>query len=63
MHLIKMLKAARLLEDTLVTFGVANFGRTVYSQGTLNLSDNYGRDHHPRCFTTWNVWSRRQARF
>ncbi len=28
------------------------FGRTVYSQGKLNLED-YGRDHHPRCFTMW----------
>jgi len=36
---------------TLVVWG-GEFGRTVYSQGTLT-ADNYGRDHHPRCFTIW----------
>jgi hypothetical protein len=40
-----------LLEDTLVVWG-GEFGRTVYCQGTLTV-DNYGRDHHPRCFTVW----------
>ena len=49
--LIKDLKQRGLLEDTLVIWG-GEFGRTVYSQGTL-LADNYGRDHHPRCFTKW----------
>jgi hypothetical protein len=39
------------LEDTLVIWG-GEFGRTVYSQGILT-ADNYGRDHHPRCFTMW----------
>lgn len=49
--LIKDLKQRGLLEDTLVVWG-GEFGRTVYSQGTLT-QDNYGRDHHPRCFTMW----------
>ncbi len=40
-----------LLADTLVVWG-GEFGRTVYSQGKLT-ADNYGRDHHPRCFTMW----------
>ncbi len=40
-----------LLDDTLVVWG-GEFGRTVYSQGKLT-ADNYGRDHHPRCFTMW----------
>jgi hypothetical protein len=40
-----------LLEDTLVVWG-GEFGRTVYCQGTLT-QHNYGRDHHPRCFTIW----------
>jgi uncharacterized protein (DUF1501 family) len=40
-----------LLEDTLVVWG-GEFGRTVYSQGKLTATD-YGRDHHPRCFTIW----------
>jgi hypothetical protein len=47
--LIKDLKMRGLLEDTLVVWG-GEFGRTNYSQGTLT-EDNYGRDHHPRCFT------------
>ena len=40
-----------MLKDTLVVWG-GEFGRTVYSQGTLT-EDNYGRDHHPRCFSVW----------
>ncbi|MDP7135602.1 MAG: DUF1501 domain-containing protein, partial [Planctomycetota bacterium] len=40
-----------LLEDTLVVWG-GEFGRTVYCQGKLTRK-NYGRDHHPRCFTMW----------
>ena len=49
--LIKDLKERGLLEDTLVIWG-GEFGRTAYCQGRLT-SDNYGRDHHPRCFTMW----------
>lgn len=49
--LIKDLKARGLLEDTLVVWG-GEFGRTVYSQGTLT-QDNYGRDHHPRNYCMW----------
>lgn len=49
--LVKDLKQRGLLEDTLVIWG-GEFGRTVYSQGKLT-KDNYGRDHHPRCFTIW----------
>ena len=49
--LIKDLKQRGLLEDTLVIWG-GEFGRTVYSQGKLT-NTNYGRDHHPRCFTMW----------
>ncbi len=49
--LVKDLKQCGLLEDTLVIWG-GEFGRTVYSQGQLT-EDNYGRDHHPRCFTMW----------
>jgi hypothetical protein len=45
------LKRRGLLEDTLVIWG-GEFGRTVYSQGKLT-PDDYGRDHHPRCFTMW----------
>jgi hypothetical protein len=48
--LIKDLKQRGMLEDTLVVWG-GEFGRTVYSQGALT-QDNYGRDHHGRCFTT-----------
>ncbi len=47
--LINDLKQRGLLEDTLIVWG-GEFGRTIYSQGTLTES-NYGRDHHPRCFT------------
>jgi hypothetical protein len=49
--LIKDLKQRGLLEDTLVIWG-GEFGRTIYSQGELTAT-NYGRDHHPRCFTIW----------
>ena len=49
--LVLDLKARGLLDDTLVIWG-GEFGRTVYCQGTLTASD-YGRDHHPRCFTIW----------
>jgi hypothetical protein len=49
--LIQDLKQHGLLEDTLVIWG-GEFGRTVYSQGELT-AENYGRDHHPRCFTLW----------
>jgi hypothetical protein len=49
--LLKDLMARGLLDDTLVIWG-GEFGRTVYSQGELT-ADNYGRDHHPRCFTVW----------
>ncbi len=47
--LIKDLKQRGLLEDTLIVWG-GEFGRTIYSQGTLTET-NYGRDHHPRCFS------------
>jgi hypothetical protein len=49
--LIQDLKERGLLKDTLVVWG-GEFGRTVYCQGKLT-ADNYGRDHHPRCFTMW----------
>jgi uncharacterized protein (DUF1501 family) len=49
--LITDLKRRGMLEDTLVVWG-GEFGRTVYSQGKLTAND-YGRDHHPRCFTMW----------
>ena len=47
--LIEDLEQRGLLEDTLVVWG-GEFGRTIYSQGALTEA-NYGRDHHPRCFT------------
>jgi uncharacterized protein (DUF1501 family) len=47
--LIKDLKQRGLLEDTLIVWG-GEFGRTIYSQGAITAND-YGRDHHPRCFT------------
>jgi hypothetical protein len=47
--LLKDLKQRGLLDDTLIVWG-GEFGRTIYSQGTLT-ADNYGRDHHPRCFS------------
>lgn len=49
--LIKDLKQRGLLDETLLVWG-GEFGRTVYSQGDLTMTD-YGRDHHPRCFTVW----------
>ncbi|HND53140.1 MAG TPA: DUF1501 domain-containing protein [Pirellulaceae bacterium] len=49
--LIKDLKQRGMLDDTLVIWG-GEFGRTIYSQGSLT-KDNYGRDHHPRNFTMW----------
>jgi hypothetical protein len=49
--LISDLEQRGMLEDTLVVWG-GEFGRTVYCQGRLT-KDDYGRDHHPRCFTVW----------
>ncbi len=49
--LLKDLKQRGLLDDTLVVFG-GEFGRTTFGQGKLTRT-NYGRDHHPKCFTTW----------
>jgi hypothetical protein len=49
--LVADLKARGMLDDTLVIWG-GEFGRTVYCQGRLT-ADDYGRDHHPRCFTMW----------
>jgi hypothetical protein len=49
--LVQDLRARGLLDETLVVWG-GEFGRTVYSQGTLT-KDNYGRDHHPRNFCMW----------
>lgn len=49
--LVKDLKQRGMLDDTLVVCG-GEFGRTTYCQGRLS-STNYGRDHHPRCFSIW----------
>jgi hypothetical protein len=49
--LIQDLKQRGMFDDTLVIWG-GEFGRTIYSQGGLS-KQNYGRDHHPRCFTWW----------
>jgi len=49
--LIKDLKRRGMLDDTLVVWG-GEFGRTAYCQGNLK-KENYGRDHHPRCFSIW----------
>src|SRR5258706_451036 len=49
--LVQDLKQRGLLDDTLIVSGRA-FGRTVYCQGALTQT-NYGRDHHPRCFSMW----------
>lgn len=49
--LITDLKQRGMLDDTLVVWG-GEFGRTVYCQGRLTATE-YGRDHHPRCFTIW----------
>lgn len=49
--LVRDLEQRGLLEDTLIIWG-GEFGRTVFSQGKLTAT-NFGRDHHPRCFTVW----------
>ena len=49
--LIQDLAERGMLDDTLVVWG-GEFGRTVYCQGKLT-EDDYGRDHHPRCFSLW----------
>ncbi|MCA9239684.1 MAG: DUF1501 domain-containing protein, partial [Planctomycetales bacterium] len=49
--LVQDLKQRGLLDETIVIWG-GEFGRTIYSQGGLS-HENYGRDHHPRCFTMW----------
>ena len=49
--LIKDLKQRGMLDETLIVWG-GEFGRTVYCQGKL-AKENYGRDHHPNCFTYW----------
>lgn len=49
--LIRDLKQRGLLDDTLIVFA-GEFGRTIYCQGKLERND-YGRDHHPRCFSAW----------
>jgi hypothetical protein len=49
--LVMDLKQRGLLDDTLIVWG-GEFGRTVYCQGSLT-KDDYGRDHHPRCFSLW----------
>jgi hypothetical protein len=49
--LIQDLKQRGMFNDTLIIWG-GEFGRTIYSQGGLS-KENYGRDHHPRCFTMW----------
>ena len=49
--LVRDLASRGMLDDTLIIWA-GEFGRTVYCQGTLT-PENYGRDHHPRCFTIW----------
>jgi hypothetical protein len=49
--LVQDLKKRGLFDETLIIWG-GEFGRTIYSQGGLS-KQNYGRDHHPRCFTMW----------
>lgn len=49
--LVQDLKSRGMLDETLVIWG-GEFGRTIYSQGGVS-KENYGRDHHPRCFTMW----------
>jgi uncharacterized protein (DUF1501 family) len=49
--LVQDLRRRGLLKDTLIVWA-GEFGRTVFSQGDLSRSD-YGRDHHPRCFSIW----------
>jgi len=58
--LIQDLKQRGLLDSTLVVWG-GEFGRTIYSQGELT-KDNYGRDHHPRCYTMWMAGGGAKAR-
>jgi hypothetical protein len=48
---VQDLKNKGLFDSTLIIWG-GEFGRTIYCQGTLTAED-YGRDHHPRCFTVW----------
>ena len=57
--LIQDLKQRGMLDETLVIWG-GEFGRTIYSQGGLT-HENYGRDHHPRCFTMWMAGGGSQA--
>lgn len=49
--LVQDLKQRGMLDDTIVVWG-GEFGRTIYSQGKLTAT-NYGRDHHPRCYSLW----------
>jgi hypothetical protein len=49
--LLEDLKQRGMLDETLIIWG-GEFGRTIYSQGGLS-TENYGRDHHPRCFSMW----------
>ena len=49
--LVQDLKQRGMLDETLIIWG-GEFGRTIYSQGGLT-KENYGRDHHPRCYTMW----------
>ena len=49
--LLEDLRQRGMLDDTLIIWG-GEFGRTIYSQGGLSKT-NYGRDHHPRCFSMW----------
>ena len=49
--LVRDLRRRGMLDDTLIIWG-GEFGRTIYSQGKLS-KENYGRDHHPSCFTMW----------
>ncbi|MBL9130616.1 MAG: DUF1501 domain-containing protein, partial [Verrucomicrobiaceae bacterium] len=49
--LLEDLKQRGMLDETLIIWG-GEFGRTIYSQGGLS-KENYGRDHHPRCFSMW----------
>jgi uncharacterized protein (DUF1501 family) len=49
--LVEDLAERGMLEDTLVVWG-GEFGRTAYCQGRMT-NDDYGRDHHPRCFSMW----------
>ena len=49
--LVQDLKNKGMFDETLIIWG-GEFGRTIYSQGGLS-HQNYGRDHHPRCFTMW----------